>query len=143
MCLAVYKGHLAAEQIRMSSACFNRELQNHLHTCPSNHMHRHRGKTGPTFYWARAQGGSFVCCRLFGNFIKLHVYKKTTNQFTKSTLALSDARWCHCQTSNHHWQRIPKGPKLSRLGHHPVQEITVFHYLFLCMNPGPLGLQRQ
>lgn len=73
MYLAVYKGHLTAEQTRMSSACFNRELQNHLHTCPSNHMHGHRGKTGSIFYWARSQGGSFFCCRLFGNVIKLHV----------------------------------------------------------------------
>lgn len=89
MCLAVYEGHLAAEQTRMSSACFNRELQNHLHTCPSNQMHRHRGKTGSTFYWARAQGGNFFCCRLFGNFIKLRAYKKKqTNLQSQPLLCL-------------------------------------------------------
>lgn len=88
MCLAVYKGHLAAEQTRMSSACFNRELQNCLHTCPSNHMHRHRGKTGSTFYWARSQEGSFFCCRLFGNVFKPHVLKKKKNLQSQPLLCL-------------------------------------------------------
>lgn len=67
---------------------------------------------------------------------------KKKKKFTKPTLALSDARRCHRQTSNHHRHRIPKGPKLRRLGHHPGQDITVFHYLFLWMSPGPLGLPR-
>lgn len=49
MCLALYKARLGAEQTRTSSACFNRELQNHLHSCSSNHMHMHRGETGSTF----------------------------------------------------------------------------------------------
>lgn len=113
MCLAVYERYLSVEETSMSSVCFNRELQKYLHTCPSNHMHRHRGKTGSTFYWAKSQEGSVFCSRLFENFIKLHKDKncvkiKTTNQFTKPTLALPDARWCHCQTSTTMGKEFPR-----------------------------------
>lgn len=104
MCLAVYKGHLAAEQTRMSSACFNRELQNCLHTCPSNHMHRHRGKTGSTFYWARSQEGSFFCCRLFGNVFKPHVLKK------KKKIYKANPCFVWCQTVSPPDFQPPRAP---------------------------------
>lgn len=133
MCLAVYRGHSAAEQTRMSSAWFNRELQNHLHSCPSNHMHRHRGKTGSTFYWARSQGGSPFCCRLFWNFIKLQVLKKIQQTYLQSPPLL-------CQMPDGVTARLPtttgKGFPMDQssggLGHHPEQEIT--HIFIIPLN---------
>lgn len=56
--------------------------------------------------------------------------KKKNKKIITTTLALCDARWCHCQTSEHHRQGTPKGEMFRRLGHHSGQEITQFPIIY-------------